>query len=141
MIPAPAPSTTNVSTTATTVPLPVVTTTTAAISGTPTAAQTEIAQNGCSAMEDLSDVISNAADENNTQPLQTMESSDPDYGYIANLELLSNVTTYQKLASDAEPFKGDFAAAIQSDNLSTVEALATTLTDDCMSLGLPTNFG
>jgi hypothetical protein len=116
----------------------VVTTTTTSNSGTPTAAQTEIAQNGCSSMEDLSDVISSAADENSAQPLQNMENSDPAYGDIVNLALLTNVATYQKLANDAAPTKSDFAAAIQSNNLGTVEQLATTLTNDCTALGLPT---
>jgi hypothetical protein len=92
-------------------------------------------------MDDLSGVISNAADMGSAQPLQDMESTDPNYMTIVNLGLLSSVTKYQKLGTDAEAVGADFSSAIQSNDLSAVEQLATTLTGDCEALGLPVTDG
>jgi len=109
--------------------------------GGPTPDQVQIAEGGCAAMEDLSDVISEAADENSAQPLQAMENTDPNYGTIVNLGLLNDAPSYQKLGTDAGPVASDFSSAIQSNDLSTVEQLATTLTSDCTALGFPTGDG
>jgi hypothetical protein len=95
----------------------------------------QIAQGGCRSLGDLSDAIGEAGDAGTTQPLQDFETSN-EYTLIANLALLNNVPPYQQLGTDAGPFASDYAAAVSSNDLSTLEALETTITGNCQSLGL-----
>jgi hypothetical protein len=140
LIPAPVPTSSTVPGVTTTSLPPLTTTpTTAAASSGPTPAQTEIAQNGCLSMDDLMSVVNGAISENSAQPLQSMQSSDPDYQTIVNLALLNSVSAYEKLGTDAGPFQSDFAAAIQSTQFNTLLQLADTLNSDCNALSLPTS--
>jgi len=115
------------------------TTTTVASSG-PSTDQMQIAQGGCMSLGDLSDAIGEAEDAGNTQPLQSFEGQS-DYTLIGNLTLLNSVAEYQKLASDAGPFDTDMTAAVQSNDLSSIMALQTTMASDCQTLGLAIGTG